>query len=168
MAKTPEFRGEPLAELGKFSAVGQKLVRKLSAASQGFCVCPHGLERFVRNFRRSIYSGDIEAAKRLYVRLLGYGFTAQRFEQGIKASEPLAELSAKDGSQKAFIDGLSPYDRRMFDKARAYETRLSSLKVDARRLFPMEIKGIPTATGKVIRMYQDSPRDDLLGQGMRK
>lgn len=39
----------------------------------------------LRNFRRSIYAGDIEAAKRLYVRLLGYGYTAQRFEQGIKA-----------------------------------------------------------------------------------
>ena len=104
----------------------------------------------------------------LYLRLLAYGYTAQRFEQGIKSSEPLAELSAKDGSQKAFIDGLSPYGRRMLDKALAYENRLSSLKVDARRLFPMEIKGIPTATGKVIRMYQDSPRDDLLGQGMRK
>ena len=122
----------------------------------------------LRNFRRSIYAGDVDAAKRLYLRLLAYGYTAQRFEQGIKSSEPLAELSAKDGSQKAFIDGLSPYGRRMLDKALAYETRLSSLKVDARRLFPMEIKGIPTATGKVIRMYQDSPRDDLLGQGMRK
>ena len=40
----------------------------------------------LRNFRRSIYAGDVEAAKRLYVRLLGYGYTAQRFEQGIKAS----------------------------------------------------------------------------------
>ncbi len=164
MAKTPEFRGEPLAELGKFSAVGQKLVRKLSATSQGFCVCPHGLERFVRNFRRSIYAGDIEAAKRLYVRLLGYGFTAQRFEQGIKASEPLAELSAKDGSQKAFIDGLSPYDRRMLDKARAYETRLSSLKVDARRLFPIEIKAFPEATNRLVEIYKASPRSGILEQ----
>jgi hypothetical protein len=57
----------------------------------------------LRNFRRSIYARDVEAAKRLYVRLLGYGYTAQRFEQGIKASEPLAELSAKDGSTKAFL-----------------------------------------------------------------
>jgi hypothetical protein len=31
MAKTPEFRGESLAELGDFSAVVQKVVRKLSA-----------------------------------------------------------------------------------------------------------------------------------------
>jgi hypothetical protein len=116
----------------------------------------------LRNFRRSIYAGDVEAAKRLYVRLLGYGYTAQRFEQGIKASEPLAELSAKDGSRKAFFDGLSPYDRRMLDKAQAYETRLSSLKVDARRLFPMEIKGFPAATQRLIRDYQNKPNVEVI------
>ncbi len=92
------------------------------------------------NLHKSIYAGDVEAAKRLYVRLLGYGYTAQRFEQGIKASEPLAELSAKDGSRKAFLDGLSPYDRRMLEKAQAYEARLSTLKVEIPHLFPMEIK----------------------------
>ena len=98
------------------------------------------------NLHKSIYADDVEAAKRLFVRLLGYGYPAQRFEQGIKASEPLAELSARGGSRKAFLDGLSPYDRRMLDKAQAYETRLSSLKLDARRLFPMEIKDFPAAT----------------------
>jgi hypothetical protein len=63
------------------------------------------------NLHKAIYAGDVEAAKRLYVRLQGYGYTALRFEQGIKASEPLAELSARDGARKAFLDGLSPYDR---------------------------------------------------------
>ena len=47
------------------------------------------------NLDKSIYAGDVEAAKRLYVWLLSYGYTAQRFEQGIKASKPLAELSAR-------------------------------------------------------------------------
>lgn len=118
----------------------------------------------LRNFRRSIYAGDVEAAKRLYVRLLGYGYTAQRFEQGIKASEPLGELSAKDGSRKAFFDGLSPYDQRMLEKAQAYEERLSALKVDARRLFPMEIKGFPGATLQLIEKYKAYPRAELLDQ----
>jgi hypothetical protein len=112
----------------------------------------------LRNFRRSIYAGDVEAAKRLYVRLLGYGYTAQRFEQGIKASEPLAELSAKDGSRRAFVDGLSPYDRRMLEKAQAYEARLSALKVDARRLFPLEIKGFPAATQRILDGYKSLPK----------
>ena len=122
----------------------------------------------MRNFRRSIYAGDVDAAKRLYLRLLAYGYTAQRFEAGIKASEPLAELSTKDGSRRAFVDGLSPYERKMLDKAQVYELRMSSLKLDARRIFPMEIKGFPEATRKVIQMYQDRPRDDLLEQEMRK
>lgn len=138
------------------------LVRKLSATRQGFCVCLHGLERFVRNFRRSIYAGDVDAAKRLYLRLLAYGYTAQRFEQGIKSSEPLAELSAKDGSRKAFLDALSPYDRRMLDKAERYSERMSSLKLDARRIFPAEIKGFPTATKKMIEQFRVDPRTELL------
>jgi hypothetical protein len=116
----------------------------------------------LRNFRRSIYAGDVEAAKRLYVRLLGYGYTAQRFEQGIKASEPLAELSAKDGSRMAFLDGLSSYDRRMLEKAQAYEARLSTLKVDARRLFPMEIKGFPAATQRLVEQFRSAPKVEVL------
>ena len=120
------------------------------------------------NLHKSIYAGDVEAAKRLYVRLLGYGYTAQRFEQGIKASEPLAELSAKDGSRKAFLDGLSPYDRRMLEKAQAYEARLSMLKVDARRLFPMEIKGFPAATQKMKQLYQSQPKQELIQEEMLK
>ena len=125
----------------------------------------------LRNFRRSIYAGDVEAAKRLYVRLLSYGYTAQRFEQGIKASEPLSELSAKDGSRMAFIDGLSPYDRKMLEKAQVYEMRLSRLRLDARKIFPIEIPGSNAATQKIIQMYQSAPRTQLLdeevGRNMR-
>ena len=118
----------------------------------------------LRNFRRSIYAGDVEAAKRLYVRLLGYGYTAQRFEQGIKASEPLGELSAKDGSRKAFVDSLSTYDRKMLDKAQIYDLRLSKLKLDARRIFPTEIKGYPAATKKLIERFADDPRVNIIDE----
>jgi len=142
------------------------LVRKLSATRQGFCVCLHGLERFVRNFRRSIYAGDVDAAKRLYLRLLAYGYTAQRFEQGIKSSEPLAELSAKDGSRKAFLDALSPYDHRMLDKAERYSERIYSLRADSAKLFPPEIPNNPVATERLIQIYQNRPRDGNLEQEM--
>ena len=122
----------------------------------------------LRNFRRSIYAGDVDAAKRLYLRLLAYGYTAQRFEQGIKASEPLAELSAKDGSRKAFLDALSPYDRRMLDKAERYSDRMSSLKLDTRRIFPVEIKGSPAATQRLVERFRTEPRlgvlDDEIGR----
>jgi hypothetical protein len=120
----------------------------------------------LRNFRRSIYAGDVEAAKRLYVRLLGYGYIAQRFEQGIKASEPLTELSAKDGARKAFVDGLSLYDRKMLDKAQVYEMRLSRLKLDARRIFPIEIQGVPAVTRKTFERIKSNPRSNLLEEAM--
>jgi hypothetical protein len=66
------------------------------------------------------------------------------------------------------IDGLSPYDRKMLDKAQVYEMRLSRLKLDARRIFPIEIQGVPAATRKVIQMYLDRPKDDLLEREMQK
>ncbi len=97
-----------------------------------------------------------------------YGYTAQRFEQGIKASEPLAELSAKDGSRKAFLDGLSPYDRRMLENAQAYEARLSRLKLDARRIFPVEIPGVPAATRRMIQIYRESPRLNALDENLER
>jgi len=112
----------------------------------------------LRNFRRAIYAGDVDAAKRLYLRLLAYGYTAQRFEAGIKASEPLGDLSTKDGSRKAFVEGLSPYDHKMLDKAQVYEMRLSRLKLDARRIFPIEIKGYPAASKRMTEVFRDSPR----------
>ena len=70
----------------------------------------------------------------------------------------MGDLSTKDGSRKAFLESLSPYDRKMLDKAQVYEMRLSALKVDARRLFPMEIKGFPVATQRMIEVFRDSPR----------
>ena len=77
-------------------------------------------------------------------------------------------MSAKDGSRKAFVDGLNPYERKMLDKAQAYEMRLSRLKLDARRIFPNEIRGVPAATRKAIQMYQGSPRVDVLEREIGK
>ena len=54
-------------------------------------------------------------------------------------------MSASDGSKTAFVDGLSPYDWRILDKARVYEIRLPALKVDAHRIFTIESRGFPTA-----------------------
>jgi hypothetical protein len=76
-------------------------------------------------------------------------------------------LSAKDGSRRAFIDGLSPYDRRMLEKAQAYEARLAALKVDARRLFPIEIQGVPAATQRLIQSYREKPRGDLIEKDLK-
>ncbi|MFM7242538.1 MAG: hypothetical protein ACKO3A_10775 [Opitutia bacterium] len=122
----------------------------------------------MRNFCRTIYAGDVDAAKRLYLRLLAYGYTAQRFEQGIKSSEPLDELSAKDGSRRAFLDGLSAYDRKMLDKAQVYELRMSSLELVSSKIFPPEIRNNPVATRRLVQMYVESPRGDVLEREILK
>jgi len=54
----------------------------------------------------------------------------------------------------------------MLDKAQLYELRLSRLKLDARKIFPIEIQGVPAATRKMIQMYQDRPKDNLLENQM--
>jgi hypothetical protein len=56
----------------------------------------------------------------------------------------------------------------MVDKAQVYEFRMSSLKLDARRIFPMEIKGYPAATQRTIRIYQDNPRAELIQDAISK
>ena len=54
------------------------------------------------------------------------------------------------------------------DKAQIYELRMSSLKLDARRIFPMEIKGYPAATRKMVERFKDQPKDELLEQELSK
>ena len=56
----------------------------------------------------------------------------------------------------------------MLDKAQVYEMRLSRLKLDARRIFPVEIQGVPAATRKVIQMYQSRTQSDLLEEAMSR
>ena len=50
----------------------------------------------------------------------------------------------------------------MLGKALTYESRMSALKVDARRLFPMEIKGFPAATQLMIQQFRDKPAEALI------
>ena len=80
----------------------------------------------------------------------------------------MAELSSRDGSRKAFLDALSPYDRRMLDKAERYSERMTSLKLDARRIIPMEIKGYPAATKTLVEGFRQAPRGVELPDFLRK
>ena len=56
----------------------------------------------------------------------------------------------------------------MMDKAQIYELRMSSLKLDARRIFPMEIKGYPAATRKMVERFKDQPKNEFLEQELSK
>jgi hypothetical protein len=52
-------------------------------------------------------------------------------------------------------------------ETQAYESSLSILKADARRLFPMEIKGFPAATQRVITKYRENPNSEALDELVR-
>ena len=55
----------------------------------------------------------------------------------------------------------------MLDQAQAYELQMSSLMVDARRLFPMEIKGFPAATQRMIQRFRTEPAEALIEAKVR-
>jgi GNAT superfamily N-acetyltransferase/proteasome lid subunit RPN8/RPN11 len=93
-------------------------------------------QQVLRNFRRSIYRGDVENALRFYDRLIELGYTAERFAQSIRAQDPLSELP-KD-LRRGFVESLSPFERRQLDRAFSYYSRMSENRGDEKRLFPSE------------------------------
>src|SRR5690606_8646486 len=49
-------------------------------------------QQVLRNFRRAIYRGDVDKAQQFYLRLLDYGYTAERFTSSIRSQDPLSVL----------------------------------------------------------------------------
>jgi hypothetical protein len=116
-------------------------------------------QQVLRNFRRAIYQGDVEAAAKFYLRLLDYGYTAERFGASIRAQEPLAGLPKE--LRKPFVESLSPTERTQLDRAYAYWTRIGTMKGTERALFPRD------ATGeRGLDYYRRNPRLDVLERGM--
>ncbi len=55
---------------------------------------------------------------------------------------------------------------RRTNGARVAHGLMSSLKLDARRIFPMEIKGYPAATKKLVERFQSDPKNAFLESEM--
>ena len=115
----------------------------------------------ISSFRRAIYKGDIEAAAKFYQRLLGFGYTAEKFRESIRAQEPLHSLGKKDGMRRAFVESLTPADRELLDRAQRYYVRINSERGQERGLFPSERSG----QAGVLR-YQQNPQIDRLRTNM--
>jgi hypothetical protein len=92
--------------------------------------------QLLRNFRRSIYKGDVAEAMRFYDRLLEAGYTAERLRSSIQAQDPLADLP-KD-RRRAFVEQLSRLERWQLQQAYRYYTRMAELRGAERALFPTE------------------------------
>jgi hypothetical protein len=98
-------------------------------------------QQVLRNFRKAIYTGDVPAAMKFYQRALEYGYTAERFAASVRAQDPLATLSKKDGLRKEFVEDLSPFDREQLKRAFMYYDRMNGMRGKERTLFPSERGG---------------------------
>jgi hypothetical protein len=114
-------------------------------------------QQALRNFRRAIYRGDTEGATRFYLRLLDYGYTAERFAAGIRSQDPLADLGKENGLRAQFVASLDATDREMLDRAFAYYTRITSSRGREAMLFPREATG-----ARGLERYRASPQTDTL------
>lgn len=94
-------------------------------------------QQVLRNFRRSIYRGDVENAVRMYRRLLDYGYTAERFAGSIRAQDPLNELSRAQRAE--FVHTLEPFDREtLLPRAYAFYSKMADFRGQTKALFPSE------------------------------
>jgi hypothetical protein len=117
-------------------------------------------QQVLRNFRRAIYKGDVEAATQFYQRLLDYGYTAERFKESIRSQEPLSSLPKN--LRRPFIDSLTLDERELLDRAEHYYTRIFSQRGHERGLFPSQRSG-PAG----LQRYQQNPQIDRLRANMQ-
>jgi hypothetical protein len=88
----------------------------------------------LRNFRRSAYRGDVDAAERFYLRLLDYGYTSERLDDSIRNAHPLADLTKVE--QREYLGQLDARGKRELDLAMAYYGRFSKMDRREKQLFP--------------------------------
>ncbi|EIQ00753.1 hypothetical protein OpiT1DRAFT_05309 [Opitutaceae bacterium TAV1] len=112
-------------------------------------------QQVLRNFRRAIYRGDIENATRFYLRLLDYGYTAERFTSSIRAQDPLAEIP-KD-YRKEFFESLDETEREQVKHAYVFYGKMNASRGREKILFPTKASG---ERGQ--QRYQAAPRTDYL------
>jgi hypothetical protein len=117
-------------------------------------------EEVLRNFRKAVYRGDVEAAMHFYKRALDYGYTSENFASSVRGQDPLGALKKKDGLRREFVQSLSEFDREQLRKAFIYYDKMNSIRGREKLLFPSE------RWGKAgLRSYQERPRFKYL-QGL--
>jgi hypothetical protein len=114
-------------------------------------------QQVLRNFRRAIYRGDVEAATQFYLRLLDYGYTAERFKASIRAQDPLSAVPKE--LRREFVDGLDTRDRAQLSRAYEFYQRMQGAQGREKALFPSERWGERGA-----QLYRAQPRVDLVRQ----
>lgn len=114
-------------------------------------------QQVLRNFRRAIYQGDAEVAAKMYLRLLDYGYTSERFAASIRSQDPLSGIPKKDGLRQKFVQSLDADGRQQLARAFRYFGRMTSAKGTEKMLFPSDQDG---PAGRAAARRQ--PRTQLL------
>ncbi|MDR1146879.1 MAG: hypothetical protein LBK71_12195 [Verrucomicrobiales bacterium] len=97
------------------------------------------LTPLVAAFRKALYRGDGPNTIRFYQRLVEQGYTAEQFAALARNQSPLAGVRSAD--RKAFVESLTPRERKMLDRAFARYASLAPLGDDRRGLFPSQRYG---------------------------
>jgi hypothetical protein len=99
--------------------------------------------------------------RRGYLRLLDYGYTAERFEGSVRAQDPLSVLP--QALRRPFVQSLTPDEQEQLRQAYAFYGQMSGLRGAGRQLFPSQSWG-----ERGLQRYQTSPRTDRLQHQMQR
>lgn len=107
----------------------------------------------LRNFRKSIYRGDMANALRFYHVLIDYGYTAEQFQASIRSQDPLSEIPKALRSE--FVAQLPAWEQAQLERAYRFYSKMATGKGTEKLLFPRKA----TSPG-----FKESwtPRDDIL------
>jgi len=87
----------------------------------------------LRNFRKSIYRGDVANAERFYASLLDYGYTAERLDASIRNQHPLSDLNVAERAE--YTKALTDRQKRELELATKYYSRIKAMDTRERDLF---------------------------------
>jgi hypothetical protein len=108
----------------------------------------------LRNFRKAIYRGDVDAAERFYTRLLEFGYTAERLDASIRNQDPLSDLNAAERAE--YVKSLTPRQQQELELANQYYNRIKSLDRRERQLFPSKRQPNQPANPALLRQIVES------------
>jgi hypothetical protein len=130
---------------------------------------PHGESaetpgsQVVRNFKRAVFNGDIDAAQRFAQILVDkYGYNSEKFAASIRAQEPMAAI--KKELKPEFVKTLSESDKEQLQKAYAYYAHIrggeSKAQAEARAIFGPKARPtvVRAALAEAIQEARDSSR----------
>jgi len=90
----------------------------------------------LRNFRKAIYRGDVANAERFYMRLIDFGYTAERLDASIRNQDPLSDLN--EDEREVYLATLTPKQKQELELANKYYQRIAALDGRESNLFPSE------------------------------